>query len=734
MKLKQVDREFESNVSQSIKFGIRPEDASMIASFLREKIYTNPLQATIREIISNGWDSQVNAETTHIPMEVSLVTSGETILKYFSVIGENFFRVRDFGTGMDYEKVTKIFANFGASDKRDNDNQIGGFGLGAKAPLGYATAFALTSWVDGTRWDWIIGDDAEGNGGITLINQIQEFKPNGVEVTIPIAAEDSKAALQWVKHYCQFITPTPIVDGFELNLSDPVYEGADWRVYKNDSVSNPSYDILDNRGSFVIALVGNVPYILDANYVRNRNPFHRKDFMIVMDFDIADLQVHLSRERLDETPANYAKIQDKFEGIKKEVAVQTIEGYEKLHPQDLSKNLNNSIFHWAFTEIANLNFFDCVANYYGVPKDDIKNFIACSKGRAVTCQGSNIWTEATGRMFYQTNWDMQYTYYHSYDRANKAKAQWLLENEQVSRSFVVTYKSKEIWDAKTGTYVPSFSKDRWYEIAKLIGMKDYADQPRVKAPKSPTKKSKKVVLYKVSTSGYAIPSEGPSRFERIDLDEDDSFFDTTNGLFLPYAKVREDVYTWDGYRDVFYLNEVITNVPKTLSSATIRPIYFIKQKYFDEFDLEEFTLQAYVEDFLDVLKTWAWVRSHKFAHAVVSNVNTSYHNTAEVNFLPYILTDEGNDIVANFRKTLAADRSLARFLSTGFYGFEKLESKLKGLETATVHLDPEFVELMESIKDQNLLFPLIPSNNNEEQFTFLANMYIALNDMQQIQL
>lgn len=47
----------------------------------------------------------------------------------------------DYGCGLSQRRVQDVFTTFGASTKRDNNYEIGGFGLGAKSPLAYADTF-----------------------------------------------------------------------------------------------------------------------------------------------------------------------------------------------------------------------------------------------------------------------------------------------------------------------------------------------------------------------------------------------------------------------------------------------------------------------------------------------------------------------------------------------------------------------------------------------------------------
>ena len=50
---------------------------------------------------------------------------------------EPVFYIKDFGIGMTEEEIIKVFGTYGASNKRNDNTQIGGLGLGAKTPFAY---------------------------------------------------------------------------------------------------------------------------------------------------------------------------------------------------------------------------------------------------------------------------------------------------------------------------------------------------------------------------------------------------------------------------------------------------------------------------------------------------------------------------------------------------------------------------------------------------------------------
>ena len=81
-------------------------------------LYANAPLAVLREYATNARDSHVAAGSDR-PIEVDLPTDLNPSLV-----------IRDFGVGLSEQEIIDVYARYGASTKRDTDDQVGAFGLG----------------------------------------------------------------------------------------------------------------------------------------------------------------------------------------------------------------------------------------------------------------------------------------------------------------------------------------------------------------------------------------------------------------------------------------------------------------------------------------------------------------------------------------------------------------------------------------------------------------------------
>src|SRR6476469_3924392 len=137
---------------QGVKISMKiNEDAlTHIMSFLTD-LYSDPEMAVIREYSTNAYDAHVEGFVDR-PIEVTLPTNLSP-----------FFRVRDYGAGLDEDDIREIYSQYGASTKRESNDVNGMLGLGCKSALTYTDQFTLTGIKNGICTEVAISRDENGS-------------------------------------------------------------------------------------------------------------------------------------------------------------------------------------------------------------------------------------------------------------------------------------------------------------------------------------------------------------------------------------------------------------------------------------------------------------------------------------------------------------------------------------------------------------------------------------------
>ena len=137
-------------------------------------LYQNPLEATIRETISNAQDAMVAAGNTSDLIEI-----------YGPSIAFPYFQVVDYGTGMSEEEILGVYATYGSSSKEEDFDQVGAYGLGAKAPLAYTRSFSVETTKNGITTKFSISREDDGNY-VDIHSSEETGNSSGTSIKIPV--------------------------------------------------------------------------------------------------------------------------------------------------------------------------------------------------------------------------------------------------------------------------------------------------------------------------------------------------------------------------------------------------------------------------------------------------------------------------------------------------------------------------------------------------------------------
>jgi len=191
-----------TSATETRVMGIHTEALAAVTDSMTN-LYSDPHLAVLREYSTNARDANTAAGSTS-PIRVSLPDDLDPRLV-----------VSDDGIGMSKDEVLTFFSQYGASNKRDVNTQIGSFGFGCKAAFAIADQFVVTSVRDHYRTVALFARNAEGIGTASIMSHEPTEAANGVEVAVPVNDPDamSRAATTF---FAAWEPGTAEVDGEEF--------------------------------------------------------------------------------------------------------------------------------------------------------------------------------------------------------------------------------------------------------------------------------------------------------------------------------------------------------------------------------------------------------------------------------------------------------------------------------------------------------------------------------------
>ena len=273
--------------------------ASQLIMDVLAKLYDNPVEAAIREYVSNAYDANVEAGSTE-PVHLHVPTEDETYLE-----------VSDTGNGLDYLGIVSVFANFGTSTKRDSDNLIGGFGIGSKSGLAISDKIHVSSVCNGLLNEFVI----ERKDGILQTRFIVENKEttstSGTTVTVNLNEnfiEHNNPMLLTKYHYViqGWSVKELIVDNPKKqfgSLNDDRISDAYRKIPNTDTwIHNSFLTTTDYQTTTQKLRIGKVLYKIPDNIVQKLSDeiyYQIRQINMVHDVPIGEFKVNYAREKLD---------------------------------------------------------------------------------------------------------------------------------------------------------------------------------------------------------------------------------------------------------------------------------------------------------------------------------------------------------------------------------------------------------------------------------------------------
>lgn len=255
-------------------------------------LYSDPVLAVIREYSTNALDSHRAAGQTR-PIEVTLPTALSP-----------FFRVKDYGVGMNVDDITEIYSKYGASTKRETNEQVGMLGVGCKSALTYTSQFSVKGIKNGVKTAVSVSRNEDGTGTMEVVDTVSTNEPNGVEIIVPVnnhAVFNEKATL-----FFRFWEPKDVlIDG-----RPPV------TIEKTEVGPGLFMSRAINRDYIVM---GNVAYPTPGQADLYDGRSWNNNFGVIAYVNIGEVNFTPSRETLQMTPKTKATIERLKDEFSKEM-------------------------------------------------------------------------------------------------------------------------------------------------------------------------------------------------------------------------------------------------------------------------------------------------------------------------------------------------------------------------------------------------------------------------------
>ena len=286
--------------------------------FMRDKIYSNKIQAVVREYACNAIDEH-NKHDIKQSVQIGLRNNDGSDIEFF---------VRDFAKGLSESDIRNVFGMYFRSTKSKSNNSIGGFGVGSKAAHCYTDTFFVVSHYEGVKSTYSCmlggGDTGVPIGHIFEIDSCPTAD-SGIEVYFSIKKSDEHSFKNQISNFVKYSPSNIAFHQFNNQAVRPLptllkkqIGQYSFRLVKDDSKVNVDSSIIQ---------MGGVSY----DYIYLEDIRVKNWHCLIIDLPIGSMSIPLSRENFEETASNNK--------ILKEIEDLVIEWNEQDMSQFKNKNL-----------------------------------------------------------------------------------------------------------------------------------------------------------------------------------------------------------------------------------------------------------------------------------------------------------------------------------------------------------------------------------------------------------
>lgn len=286
--------------------GMSMKNLSKIINIVTTQLYSNPIGSIVRELTSNCFDAHIKFEKNERERlnNPLYIYEESVIVQYSEEEGQGFVSFIDVGTGLSPSQMEEIYINIGESDKENDNDALGYYGLGSKSFLSYTPSVDVVTIVDGIKYNYIVFKNQDGLLTYDLLFQENTEEHSGTTVKLCIG----NIKHQKIDYYTADMFGTP--QGYANKAEDynKFRKEVINQLYYFDSVYTQGFDLEndyrlyeakyfkvrtgDNPFKRMHIILGKVAYPIDWEII-GREPI---DIPVGIIFQIGELFVPPSRE------------------------------------------------------------------------------------------------------------------------------------------------------------------------------------------------------------------------------------------------------------------------------------------------------------------------------------------------------------------------------------------------------------------------------------------------------
>ncbi len=277
-----------TNITDLVQFKTTA-NSSKLFSMLSSFLYSNKELAVLHELASNAVDAHKLVGKEHVPIEIQIPTRLSPTLV-----------VKDYGPGLSHDDVIKFLTTYGESNKSGSDDFIGGYGIGSKSPAAVTDTWQIISSHNQVARHYMIVINSDGIPSLTKIREYATLS-TGLEVVIPVSPESVDGFKSAVNTAFTYYTVQPNVQG--VTVEKPEY------TTKYPGVAG----ITVHRG--MVAVLGIRGYGINFTKLDGRVPVGMSSICLDLFFNLNELDVDLSREKLRYTTRTIDALETRFKEV-----------------------------------------------------------------------------------------------------------------------------------------------------------------------------------------------------------------------------------------------------------------------------------------------------------------------------------------------------------------------------------------------------------------------------------